>query len=41
MSKGPFTLGLVQEAVVDDRDAQLEASIAHVREAAARGAQIV
>lgn len=41
MSKGPFTIGLIQEAVVDDRAAQLEASIAHVRSAAAQGAQIV
>ncbi len=41
MSKGPFTIGLIQEAVIDDRAAQLEASIAHVREAAARGAQII
>jgi N-carbamoylputrescine amidase len=41
MSKGPFTIGLIQEAVSGDRDAQLAASIAHVREAAARGAQIV
>ena len=41
MHKGPFTIGLIQEAVSDDRAAQLEASVAHVRAAAARGAQIV
>ena len=41
MSKGPFTIGLSQEAVVDDRDAQLEASVAQVRAAAAQGAQII
>ena len=41
MSKGPFTIGLIQEAVLDDRAAQLEASIAKVRSAAAQGAQIV
>ena len=41
MSKGPFTIGLIQEAVVDDRDAQLEASVAQVRAAAAQGAQII
>ena len=41
MSKGPFTIGLIQEAVIDDRAAQLEASIANVRAAAQQGAQIV
>jgi N-carbamoylputrescine amidase len=41
MSHGPFTIGLIQESVVDDREAQLAATIAHVRAAAARGAQIV
>jgi N-carbamoylputrescine amidase len=41
MSKGPFTIGLIQEMVLDDREAQLEASIANVRAAADRGAQIV
>lgn len=41
MSKGPFTIGLIQEAVSDDRATQLEASIANIREAARRGAQIV
>lgn len=41
MSKGPFTIGLIQEAVIDDREAQLEASIANVRAAAEQGAQIV
>ena len=41
MSKGPFTIGLIQEAVSGDREAQLEASIAHVREAAEGGAQII
>ncbi|HEX6927174.1 MAG TPA: carbon-nitrogen hydrolase [Longimicrobiaceae bacterium] len=41
MSKGPFTLGLIQEAVSSNRQEQLEASIANVREAAGRGAQIV
>jgi N-carbamoylputrescine amidase len=41
MSRGPFTIGLIQEAVLDDRQAQLEASIARVRDAAAKGAQIV
>jgi N-carbamoylputrescine amidase len=41
MSKGPFTIGLIQEAVIDDREAQLEASIANVRAAADQGAQII
>ena len=40
-SKGPFTIGLIQEAVSSDRETQLEASIAHVREAASQGAQII
>ena len=41
MNKGPFTIGLIQEAVSGDRATQLEASIANVREAASRGAQII
>jgi N-carbamoylputrescine amidase len=37
----PFTVGLIQESVTADAAANLEHAIARVREAAARGAQIV
>ena len=40
MSK-PFTVALVQEAVTEDIDANVERAIARIREAAKRGAQIV
>ena len=39
--KGPFTIGLIQEAVSPDRETQLEASVNQVREAARQGAQII
>jgi N-carbamoylputrescine amidase len=41
MTTRPFTVGIVQDSASPDASATLEASIAHVREAAARGAQIV
>ena len=37
----PFTIGLIQDAVAADRPATLEATIARIRDAAARGAQII
>jgi N-carbamoylputrescine amidase len=37
----PFTVGIIQDAASDDAEATLSASVARVREAAARGAQIV
>ncbi len=40
MSK-PFTVALVQEAVTEDIDANVERAIARIREAAKQGAQIV
>ena len=36
-----WTIGLVQQSCTEDRDANLEASIAGIREAAARGAELV
>jgi N-carbamoylputrescine amidase len=41
MTTRPFTVGIVQDAASHDAAAVLEQSVAHVREAAARGAQIV
>src|SRR5215216_4310180 len=41
MSNAPFTVSIIQDAATDDTAATLAASVARVREAAARGAQIV
>jgi N-carbamoylputrescine amidase len=41
MSNAPFTIGLVQEAVTADAGRNVADAVAKVREAAARGAQIV
>src|SRR6476646_9157226 len=37
----PFTVGIIQDSATADAAAVLEQSVAHVREAAARGAQII
>ncbi|HEY4954273.1 MAG TPA: nitrilase-related carbon-nitrogen hydrolase, partial [Gemmatimonadaceae bacterium] len=37
----PFTVGLIQDSVTADLAANLEHAVARVREAAARGAQII
>ncbi len=39
--KNPLTVGLVQQSCTEDRRANLDASIAGIREAAARGAELV
>ena len=41
MTSSPFTVGIIQDSASADAAAVLEQSIAHVREAAARGAQII
>ena len=41
MTDSPFTIGLIQDAAGDDAAANVEASIARVRTAAERGAQII
>ena len=41
MPTAPFTLGLIQDAVRETADATVEATIDRIREAVARGAQIV
>ncbi|MEO8561185.1 MAG: carbon-nitrogen hydrolase [bacterium] len=41
MTTRPFTVGIIQDTASSDADATLEASVARVREAAARGAQII
>src|SRR5688500_735017 len=41
MTQAPFTVGLIQETVSDDKDANLARAADRVREAARRGAQIV
>jgi len=41
MTNAPFTVGLIQDAASEDSAATIEATIGRVREAAARGAQIV
>jgi len=41
MSAAPFTVGIIQDAASDDAAATVAATVARVREAAARGAQIV
>src|SRR5258706_15304328 len=39
--RSPFTVGIIQDAAMSDVRANLDAAIARVREAAARGAQII
>lgn len=41
MTQAPFTVGLVQEAVTADKDANLARATQRIREAASRGAQII
>ena len=41
MTTRPFTVGIIQDSASSDKQATLEASIARIREAAARGAQII
>jgi len=41
MTQQPFTVGIIQDAATSDVTATVEATIARIREAAARGAQIV
>jgi N-carbamoylputrescine amidase len=41
MTTRPFTVGIIQDAASPDMAATVEASVARVREAAARGAQII
>jgi N-carbamoylputrescine amidase len=41
MSAAPFTVGIIQDAASDDAAATVAATVARVREAAARGAQII
>ena len=41
MSKAPFTVGIIQDAATADATASVAATVTRVREAAARGAQIV
>src|SRR5881394_3636114 len=41
MRTEPFTVGIIQDAASDDRQATIDATIPRIREAAARGAQVV
>lgn len=41
MSHTPFTVGIIQDSASADQQATLDASIVRIREAAARGAQII
>ena len=41
MTSKPFTVGIIQDSASDDARATLDASIARVRDAAAKGAQII
>ena len=41
MTTRPFTVGIIQDTATSDTAATVEASVARVREAAARGAQII
>jgi len=41
MSSRPFTVGIIQDSASSDAQATLDQAVAHVREAAKRGAQIV
>ena len=37
----PFTVGIIQDAATDDIKATVEATIPRIKEAAARGAQVI
>src|SRR5689334_16015472 len=41
MTSRPFTVGIIQDSASSDAGATLERAVVHVREAAARGAQII
>src|ERR1043165_5559449 len=41
MRHAPFTVGIIQDAASDDTAATVAASVERIREAAARGAQII
>ena len=41
MTHAPFIVGIIQDSASDDAAATVDATVVHVREAAARGAQIV
>src|SRR6478672_4790496 len=41
MTSRPFTVGIIQDSASSDAKATLDQAIAHVREAAGRGAQII
>src|SRR6476619_5939742 len=41
MSHSPFTVGIIQDSASADQQATLDASVVRIREAAARGAQII
>src|SRR5436190_8636537 len=41
MRTEPFTVGIIQDAASDDRQATVDATISRIRDAATRGAQIV
>ena len=41
MRTEPFTVGIIQDAASDDRQATIDATIPRIREAAERGAQVV
>src|ERR671922_2758892 len=41
MRSEPFTIGLIQDAASDDASANVDATITHIRDAAARGAQVI
>src|SRR5919198_643274 len=41
MRSEPFTVGLIQDAASDDASANVDATISRIREAAARGAQVI
>jgi len=41
MSQSPFTVGIIQDSASADQQATLDATIVRIREAAARGAQII
>src|SRR5438046_4083693 len=41
MKTEPFTVGIIQDAASDDRQATVDATISRIRDAAGRGAQIV
>ncbi len=41
MTSTPFTVGLVQESVTDDVEANVDRAVERIHEAAGRGAQII